>query len=546
MRIVNVTLIVAAVVLSLITTFVSAQGSWKVVGNTGVAAMHAILVAPDRVLIIDKAESSDATLPDGSIGWSCEYHLDTNTYRVLPLTTNTFCSAGAFLGNGTFMSTAGSTPVLQDKINAQSGFSGIRLFQPCQDDSCSWTELPTPLSSFRWYNAMVTLPDGRTMNLGGSKVATGANSAGKNNPTYEIYSSSGTSNAFPIQFLVDTLPFNLYPCVQVIADGFYQGYLFIFANKKSVIYDIGQNQVIKALPDIPGASRSYPLTGSCALLPLTYENNYNPEAIICGGQTVQSYTSPADNTCGRINLGDQDPAWDMDDFGGQGRIMGDSVALPDGTLVFVNGAATGIAGYFEGGHYLQSDPVLFPVAYNMNAPKGQRWTRYAATTIPRLYHSVAMLIPDGTIWVAGSNPNPNPRQNVQFITEYRAEVFTPPYIDASKPRITITSFNSSAINKAPINVKYSAEYQVTFTIAGGQPGTITSSLIHTGFKTHSQAMSMRCVKLLVDKVTANADGSYTTNVWMPPNAFVTPPGPQYVFLLNDGQPAASAVHVLIG
>ena len=130
---------------------------------------------------------------------------------------------------------------------------------------------------------------------------------------------------------------------------------------------------------------------------------------------------------------------------------------------------------------------------------------------------------------------------------YRAEVFTPPYIDPSKPRITITSFNSSAINKAPINVKYSAEYQVTFTIAGGaQPGTITSSLIHTGFKTHSQAMSMRCVKLLVDKVTANADGSYTTNVWMPPNAFVISPGPQYVFVMSDGQPATSAVHVLIG
>ena len=126
-------------------------------------------------------------------------------------------------------------------------------------------------------------------------------------------------------------------------------------------------------------------------------------------------------------------------------------------------------------------------------------------------------------------------------------MFTPPYIDPSKPRITITSFNGSAINKAPISVKYSAEYQVTFTIAGGgQPGTITSSLIHTGFKTHSQAMSMRCVKLLVDKVTANADGSYTTNVWMPPNAFVTPPGPQYVFLLNDGQPATTAVHVSIG
>ena len=60
---------------------------------------------------------------------------------------------------------------------------------------------------------------------------------------------------------------------------------------------------------------------------------------------MQSSVSPADNTCGRINLGDQEPAWDMDDFGGQARIMGDSIALPDGTMVFLNGAATGTAGY---------------------------------------------------------------------------------------------------------------------------------------------------------------------------------------------------------
>ena len=57
---------------------------------------------------------------------------------------------------------------------------------------------------------------------------------------------------------------------------------------------------------------------------------------------------------------------------------------------------------------------------------------------------------------------------------------------------------------------------------------------------------MRCVKLLVDKVTANADGSYTVNVRTPPNAFIIPSGPQYVFLLNDGQPATTAVHVSIG
>lgn len=42
-------------------------------------------------------------------------------------------------------------------------------------------------------------------------------------------------------------------------------------------------------------------------------------------------------------------------------------------------------------------PTLMPVIYDPNAPAGSRWSRdgLSASTIPRMYHSVATLLPDG-------------------------------------------------------------------------------------------------------------------------------------------------------
>jgi len=528
---------------------VTAQGTWKVVGNSGVTAMHMVLVAPQRLLIIDKAEDNPAAFipgAGGQTGWTAEYNLDTNKFRILPITTNTFCSAGAFLSNGTFVSTAGGEVVNFANVKAQAGFSGVRFFNPCLDETCMWTELKTPLSSWRWYDAMATLPDGSVIVLGGATAPTAVNDGAKNNPTYEIIGANGFSQEYKIQFLSDTLPYNLYPFIHVISNGLYQGYVFIFASTKSVIYDLKANNVVKALPDLPGAIRSYPLTGTCSFLPLTYENNYNPSVLICGGQAQNDHKSPADNTCGRIDLGVTNPAWDMEDFGGIGRVMSDVVIQADAKVVFLNGAGIGTSGYNRGATLLADNPVLTPVVYDMDKPKGSRWSKYAPSTIPRMYHSVATLITDGSIIVAGSNPNENFKGNGTFPTEYRVENFVPPYLSNGSPRPTIVSLNgTTTLNKSPTKVAYNEQEQIAFTLPSGQsPGTITAALIHTGFKTHSQSMSERYVKLQVTNVKPQ-DNGFVATVWTPPNNFVMPPGPRYLYILNNGTPANTAIHVLI-
>ena len=61
----------------------------------------------------------------------------------------------------------------------------------------------------------------------------------------------------------------------------------------------------------------------------------------------------------------------------------------------------GTAGYGNDtwaiGHSYADKPVLTPAIYNPAAPAGSRWSRngYSASTVPRMYHSTATLLPDG-------------------------------------------------------------------------------------------------------------------------------------------------------
>ena len=84
------------------------KGAFRVIGNTGVTAQHIALVTPTKMLIIDRAEANPPKLPSGTSAYTAEYDLVTNEYRVLEVQTNTFCSGGGFLPNGTLISAGGA------------------------------------------------------------------------------------------------------------------------------------------------------------------------------------------------------------------------------------------------------------------------------------------------------------------------------------------------------------------------------------------------------------------------------------------------------
>lgn len=83
------------------------------------------------------------------------------------------------------------------------------------------------------------------------------------------------------------------------------------------------------------------------------------------------------------------------------------------------------------------NPAFQAVLYNPAAPAGSRFsqTDLPTSSIARLYHSVATLTPNGTIMLAGSNPN-NDVSTIKYATEYRVEWLEPSYLNGARPSYT--------------------------------------------------------------------------------------------------------------
>lgn len=90
-----------------------------------------------------------------------------------------------------------------------------------------------------------------------------------------------------------------------------------------------------------------------------------------------------------------------------------------------NSANLGVAGYgnvsWAIGQSYADQPIYKPIMYDPSAPAGSRWSRkgLSDSSVARMYHSAATILPDGSVLVAGSNPNAdyNVGKNVKYPTE---------------------------------------------------------------------------------------------------------------------------------
>ncbi|KAL8937199.1 MAG: hypothetical protein Q9216_004542 [Gyalolechia sp. 2 TL-2023] len=504
--------------------------------QAGVPAMHAGLMQNGRVIFLDKVEEfTQIKLPNGQFAYSAEYDPATNKVVGLPYKTNAFCSGGAFLADGRFVSIGGNAPLDFIDPTVGDGFDGIRYLRRSATDASlngqAWQEPGNKIASARWYASVQTMPDGTLFVASGSLNGLDPTVKENNNPTYEILNAQGVSNGknIPMEILNKNQPYYMYPFIHLLNNG----QLFVAVSKSAEIFNVATNTVVKALPDLPGDYRTYPNTGGSVLLPLSSANGYAPDVIICGGGAYQDITSPTDPSCGRMQPLAANPKWEMDSMP-EGRGMVEGTLLPDGTVIWVNGANLGAQGFG-----VAKAPTLGVLIYDPAKPLGQRWSRGPTSTIARLYHSVALLLLDGTMMIAGSNPveqpilTPVPNQvpSEDFVTEFRVEIYTPPYLSGANANKRPTGLTlSSKTLKAD-----GSTFTVKFTAPAGNKA-VKVSLYHGGFVTHSLHMNHRMVFLDTTGYKAGAT-SQTLTVKMPPNRNVAQPGPYVVYVTVDGVPA---------
>ncbi|KAF9447878.1 copper radical oxidase [Macrolepiota fuliginosa MF-IS2] len=530
--------------------------SWrlKLKGTTGVAAMQLVVVSPDLALIIDKAEHNELMV-NGHPAWAALYNLKTHTVKALSVQSNSFCAGGSFLSNGTLIS-AGGNPVVgfpgPDGFGDLDGLQALRLFHPCTSDVEDGCELyenheRIRMGSRRWYTTALRLQDGSIMIIGGSTRGDYINNSDMNNPTIEYYPPKAIhgSQGLPVymRFLEDTLNGNLFPIAILLPDG----KVFIAANNDAMIYDWGKN-IERRLPPIPNDVRiTYPMSGTALLLPLSPENDYTPEVLICGGTTVSDRKPPAEISskdiasaqCSRMVLTESGIAqgWKVEQMP-EPRLMPDAVILPTGQIIIINGARSGVAGYGNVpdrvGESNADNPILTPVSYDPQAPSGRRFYRdksMPTSSIPRMYHSVATLTPQGSVMIAGSNPNPD-RTATKYETEYRVEWLEPPYMQMGRPVIEssagVVDFDKEFTIKLGRGVRFGQEVKV--------------ALMDFGFATHCVHANERLVWLRTGVSFGDAS---TLRVTTPPHGRIYPPGPGWLFVLVDGVPS-EGVKIMIG
>ncbi len=192
-----------------------------------------------------------------------------------------------------------------------------------------------------------------------------------------------------------------------------------------------------------------------------------------------------------------------------GRAFANAVVLPDGT-VFVTGGQTSAVPFSDAtSHYT---PELWNPATNA-------FTQMATASIPRNYHSVALLLFDGTVGNGGGGLCGTCATN-----HFDMQIWNPPYLYTS----------SGALATRPVINSVSAA-----TVGVGKTFSITTnvacsafSLIRLGSTTHTVNTDQRRIPL-----TPAAGSAYTFTV--PADPGVALPGHYMIFAMAGGVPSVS-------
>ncbi|KAI8813059.1 glyoxal oxidase N-terminus-domain-containing protein [Cladochytrium replicatum] len=574
------------------------QGAWAVgSAKTGVVCIHMAMLpgtsspfpgSNPRVVCVERPHNvgkgpypfNALTGGQNTVEWDPYTTSTTFTEyaKVYHSLTNPFCGGHAQLEDGTWLLAGGDKQNITNPLitlgTLTDGGNGMRRYTQSANLAATgatspWSSAGPSMAQNRWYPIVTTINTGEVFIAGGVTQALDFTefNAGKNfnNPTFEWYNSKRTGIAGypkPLEVLAKTNPLNLYPFTTQLPNG---GKLFMFVGNYTILIDPA-SEAVTDLPTIANTkhkNRIYPYTSTVTMLPLTLANNYTATMLVCGG-TLRKEGAPwrvgddqltASPWCSSIRPEDPNPAWQEDfvRWDGEGRMMPDSVIMPDARILYVNGAQYGLAGGDSGQVDNGHNPNFSADIYD---PVNKTFTKVASFTVARLYHSNALLLPDGRIVTAGSEmanwvdidkqPNrvlanqcfpgsgANATKNIAGCTdpfETQTEIYTPYYKTLPSPPIIDQSL-------VPRQLGYGSVFAVGLKTA---PKNVSvANIIRYASSTHSTNTDQRYVELPI--LGRNASHVF---LQLPEKNTVVIPGLWMLFLVgNNGAIDVSAtVHI---
>lgn len=482
---------------------VSVQGKWRALSATmPINPVHVALLSTGKVLVVagsGNCPPSQAGCPSGppygSSNGSGALLVDPSNGQIVSqfsLSWDMFCNAMSLLPDGRVLVDGGTI-----QYDPFYGEPRVSIFDPTTN---TFTNVQN-MAHGRWYPTVVTLGDGRVMTF------SGLNETGGTNTAVEFYT---VGSGWSTQYFASWTP-DLYPRLHLLPNGevFYSG-----AQTTSRLFNPATTTWTNVATTNYSGTRTY---GSAVLLPLTPANNYDPMVMIMGGG------NPATNTTEIIDLGASTPKWYYGPNMSQARIEMNTVILPNGKVLALGGS---VNDEDTGSLSLNADLFdLSTVNLGLSPANVGSVSSAGANSSQRLYHSVALLLPDATVWVAGGNPSRGTYNNTM-------EIYQPAYLFNSDGTLA----TRPSITGAPSTISYGNSFSVTTPDAANISSVV---LVRNGSATHAFGMDQRLVGL---SFTA---GSGTLAVTAPPNGNIAPPGYYMLFLVNNSGVPSIATFVQV-
>ncbi|VAW10200.1 hypothetical protein MNBD_BACTEROID03-1097, partial [hydrothermal vent metagenome] len=233
-----------------------------------------------------------------------------------------------------------------------------------------------------------------------------------------------------------------------------------------------------------------------------------------GGSRSYSSGTPASDKAYVIDINSEVPVVTPVPGFKRARAMNSSVVFPNGKVLVVGGLDKGevfsdVGAYYVGEIY---DPLT------------NTWEDTAPMQVPRTYHSVAILMPDGRVFVGGGG-----LCGSCDVNHLDAEIYSPPYL-----------FNDdgSLATRPTISAPESASYNSTMSITGSDE-IMSFSLIRFSSASHTTNNEMRRIPVSF----VETQGGYDISI---PDRNLLPPGYYMLFGMNKFDVPSIAENIQIG